>query len=154
MGNNKSQKPKFSNPEERNIEDLKNLFVDINQRRLIDKNLPPAPRAVFRKQHGIAIGKFIVLPPSESLKRFQDQDLGIFPCIQDLLHNKFPRLKTNINQIFGGNTNNINFIGIEYTDLDLDGKTYLSNKDNTNYTMGLDSTLMKNATKKYLIATI
>lgn len=62
----------------RSIERLKELFVDIHQRKLIENSLPPAPRAVFRKQHGVATGTFNVLPLPEELKYLESEDLGVF----------------------------------------------------------------------------
>lgn len=67
------------NPDgKRSIERLKEMFVDINQKKLIANGKPPAPRAVFRKQHGIATGRFSVLPLPDELKSLEGQDLGVF----------------------------------------------------------------------------
>src|SRR5690606_26129936 len=85
-------------------------------------------------------------------------DLDSFECVKNLINNDFPNLKTSIqNSImstFNGTIYNINFIGVEYSDPSLDGKFYVTNINSTNYTIGLDSTLMKNATKEYMIAVI
>jgi len=62
----------------RSIERLKELFVDIHQRKLIETHQPPAPRAVFRKQHGIATGMFNLLQLPKELKHLENDDLGIF----------------------------------------------------------------------------
>ncbi len=39
---------------------LKEMFVEMGQKTRIEKGQKPAERAVFRKQHGIAYGKFII----------------------------------------------------------------------------------------------
>ncbi len=62
----------------RSIERLKELFVDLHQRKLIENGQPPAPRAVFRKQHGITTGTFNILPLPEELRYLDKEDLGIF----------------------------------------------------------------------------
>lgn len=86
-------------------------------------------------------------------------DLGDFPCAQGIL-NSLPVLKTGItskiNEIFGGDRYNINFIAIEYPNDDLDGKTYSGNPNAEiqQYTVGLDSTLLRTATKEYILATM
>ncbi len=41
---------------------LKEMFVEMGQKTRIEKGQQPAERAVFRKQHGIAYGRFIVNP--------------------------------------------------------------------------------------------
>ena len=40
-------------------ERLKEMFVEMGQKTRIEKGQKPAERAVFRKQHGIAYGKFM-----------------------------------------------------------------------------------------------
>ena len=42
-------------------QELKAMFVDVSQKRKIENGTKPAPRAVFRKQHGVVLGKFKVL---------------------------------------------------------------------------------------------
>lgn len=85
-------------------------------------------------------------------------DLDSFECVKNLINNDLPNLKTSVqNSImstFNGTIYNINFIGVEYSNPLLDGKFYVPNINSTNYTIGLDSTLMKNATKEYMIAVI
>ena len=39
---------------------LKEMFVEMGQKTRIEKGQQPAERAVFRKQHGIAYGQFII----------------------------------------------------------------------------------------------
>ena len=39
---------------------LKEMFVEMGQKTRIEKGQKPAERAVFRKQHGIAYGQFII----------------------------------------------------------------------------------------------
>lgn len=65
------------------IDRLRTLFVDLHQKKLINQNPGKAPRAVFRKQHGVVFGVFTVNPDlSEKYK------VGIFnspgeeiPCV-------------------------------------------------------------------------
>lgn len=52
---------------------LKEMFVEMGQKTRIEKGQRPAQRAVFRKQHGIAYGNFVINKDIE--KKYQ---LGIF----------------------------------------------------------------------------
>lgn len=44
------------------IDRLRTLFVDLHQKKLINQNPGKAPRAVFRKQHGVVFGMFTINP--------------------------------------------------------------------------------------------
>jgi hypothetical protein len=52
---------------------LKEMFVEMGQKTRIEEGQKPAERAVFRKQHGIAYGEFII---NEDIK--EDYKVGIF----------------------------------------------------------------------------
>jgi len=59
------------------IDQLKSMFVDVAQRKRINSGVKPAPRAVFRKQHGIVVGKFKPLDISSKLG-LSEEELGMF----------------------------------------------------------------------------
>lgn len=62
------------------IERLKILFVDLHQKKLIDQNPGKAPRAVFRKQHGVVFGTFTVNPDLNAKYK-----IGVFNATNDQL---------------------------------------------------------------------
>lgn len=88
--------------EKATIERLKTLFVDLHQKKIIDQNPGKAPRAVFRKQHGIAFGTFTINPDLNSKYR-----IGIFgasdtnwPCVLRFSSDTSPS-KNDLNSTIG-----------------------------------------------------
>ncbi|MGJ1389938.1 hypothetical protein ACR78F_06150 [Sphingobacterium spiritivorum] len=86
-------------------------------------------------------------------------DLDDYPCAKNILK-LLPNLKTDIaarmNQLFGGSEFNVNFNAYDFKNPNIDGKAYRGNPDaeEQQYTVSLDSTLLRNATQEYILATM
>lgn len=141
-------------------DELKAMFVDQAQRRRIENGTLPAPRAVFRKQHGVVLGKIKILDFGKSIddpESLKKDKFGMFKydscksneyeCIMRFSSDTDPN-KPDIDSTIG--------VGLKIYGIDVDNEYFKSpNADlifqNINRFFAKDSKQMYEFTKSSLI---
>ena len=104
-------------------DELKNLFIDTYQKVMIENGATPAPRAVFRKQHGVLYGKIQFTNTIKNLPELikSNVDLGIFSLNTN--HNCLLRFSSDIAPN-GTDVKSTIGVGLKIFDLPTDAKDF------------------------------